>query len=350
MSPIRPPSPGVRSALKLLLFGGFGAGAGFIVPSTVSSATAQESHLLVVVGLGGDEEHRDRFHGWAGRLVDAAVGPLGLGSERVHYLGERPDRDPERIDGRSTRDGVSERLQMIAGQSPNDAHVVLILIGHGSERDGQARVNLPGPDLTAGELGQMLEGLGDRPTTVIQTTSASGGFLEALSREGRVIMTATRSAREGNEPRFPEHLTAAFTDGGADTDKDGRVSMLEAFTYARLEVVRSHEQDGILLTEHALLDDNGDGVGSPAPPEDGEDGAVARRRFLAPGSGRPGVVADPELAGLYARRDSLQAEVDALRDERGTMTAEAYESRLEALLVDLALLTREIRAREGGGE
>jgi hypothetical protein len=346
MSSARSAPRRARAAAGLLLFAGAAAGAGLDVPP----AAAQESHLLVVVGLGGDQEHRDRFHGWAARLVDAAVGPLGLGPGNVHYLGERPDLDPERIDGRSTRDGVADRLGMIAGQSSSDAHVVLILIGHGSERDGDARINLPGPDLTPGELAQMLEGLGSRPATVIQTTSASGGFIEALSKEGRVIMTATRSAREGNEPRFPEHLTAAFTDGGADTDKDGRVSMLEAFTYARLEVVRSHEQDGILLTEHALLDDNGDGVGSSAPPEDGEDGAVARRRFLSPGAGRPAVVADPELASLYARRDSLQAQIDGLRDQRGTMTTEAYENRLEALLVDLALLTREIRSREGGGE
>jgi hypothetical protein len=267
----------------------------------------------------------------------------------ILYLGERPDRAPDVIDGRSSREGLGETLRSIGASAPTDAHVVVVMIGHGSQRDGEARINLPGPDLTAGELSALLGTLGDRPVTVIQTTSASGGFLESLSAEGRVVMTATRSAREANETRFPEHLIAAFTDGGADTDKDGRVSMLEAFTYTRLEVARSYERDGIILTEHALLDDDGDGVGSPAPPEDGEDGALARSRFLSPGAGRPAVVADPELTALYGRRDSLQVRIEALRDRRGEMEEAEYEQELENLLVELALVTRQIRTREGGG-
>lgn len=335
----------VRRSALLLCMGLFGLTA----HGGASHAGAQETRLLVVVGLGGDEEHRDRFHEMASRLVEAAIGPLGLPPESVIYLGERPDRDPGVIDGRSTREDVREALHRIGAEAPSDAQVVMVVIGHGSQQDGEARINLPGPDLTAGELAGLLDALGDRAVTVIHTTSASGGFLESLSAPGRVVMTATRSAREGNETRFPEHLVAAFTDGGSDTDKDGRISMLEAFTYTRLEVARSYERDGILLTEHALLDDDGDGIGSPAPPEEGSDGALARTRFLSPGAGRPAVADDPELAGLYARRDSLQARIEALRARRGEIEETEYERQLEALLVDLALVAREIRTREGGG-
>ncbi len=325
------------------ILGALGAG-------DVARAGAQDTRLLVVVGLGGDEEHRERFHGWASRLVEAASGPLGMDPDAIVYLGERPDRAPGVIDGRSSREEVGDALRRIGTATPEDTHVVVVVIGHGSQRDGEARVNLPGPDLTAGEMADLLDTLGDRRVTVIQTTSASGGFLEPLSSEGRVVMTATRSSREANETRFPEHLVAAFTDGGADTDKDGRVSMLEAFTYARLEVARSYERDGIILTEHALLDDDGDGVGSTAPPEDGNDGALARTRYLSPGAGRPAVAADPELSALYAQRDSLQARIEELRDRRDEMEEGEYERQLEGILVELALVTREIRTREGGDE
>lgn len=312
-------------------------------------ARPQDAHLVVIVGLGGDPAHEATFHGWATDLLEAARTRHGIPEAHLHYLGEDPDRDPSLISMRSTRDNVRETLARIGAQAGPADLVTVLVIGHGSERDGEVRVNLPGPDLTAGEFAEILDGLGDRPLTVIQTTSASGGFVEPLSREGRVILTATRSGRESNEPRFPEYLVSALAGDGADTDKDGRVSMLEAFTFARMEVARVYERAGTLRTEHAILDDDGDGVGSEEPPVEGGDGQVARRRFLSPGSGGPVMAADPELAALYARRDSIQGSIDQLQAVRDALDPEEYDRRLEELLVEMALVRREIRAREGGG-
>jgi hypothetical protein len=309
---------------------------------------AQEHHFVVVVGLGGDEERRDRFHTYASRLISAAEGSLNLPPENTVYLGERPDDHPGDVDGRSSREEVESTLARLGASAGPADEVTIVYIGHGSVRDGESRINLPGPDLTAGELGVALRALGDRPVNVIHAGSAAGGFIPALSAPGRVVIAATRLP-EQNEPRFPGPLVDALAGEGADTNKDGRVSMLEAFTYARLEVERSYSRGGQLRTEHAALDDNGDGEGSEEPPVDGGDGSLARSRFLAPPASRaPAVADDPALAALYREREEIQGRINALQTRRSEMETEAYQSALEDLLVELALKNREIRALEGG--
>ena len=174
--------------------------------------------------------------------------------------------------------------------------------------------------------------------TVAHLGSASGAFVPALSAPGRVILAAS-AAHETNETRFAEHFIAAFSNedsgGGADRNKDGRLSALEAFDFARLGVEREYDERGLLRTEHPLLDDNGDGVGSLDPAAaPGSDGVLAARRSLlfrtaeAAGEAAP-EGADPELRALIAERDELAARVDALREVRESMDEEAYLAELE---------------------
>ncbi len=108
--------------------------------------------------------------------------------------------------------------------------------------------------------------------------------MAALSGKDRTVITATRTEGERNQTRYGEYFAEALSTDDADMDKDGRVSMLEAFTWARRRVVESYERDGQLLTEHAVLDDNGDGKGTDEPGQPGEDGALARTLFLSAGS------------------------------------------------------------------
>ena len=153
---------------------------------------------------------------------------------------------------------------------------------------------------------------------------------------------------------FGGFFVAAFADGEgeADQNKDRRVSMLEAFTYARAKAVQSYEAEGLLTTEHALLDDNGDGEGTDEPDPLGAesaDGMVARTMFFSNGVGRRADMAfpdDPELQALYQERATLVARVDELRRVRGGVAPQEYERELETLMVDLALKSREIRQLE----
>jgi hypothetical protein len=149
---------------------------------------------------------------------------------------------------------------------------------------------------------------------------------------------------------FAEFFAEAFWGSGADLNKDGRVSLLEAFVHTRESVRRYYEADQRLLTEHALLDDDGDGRGSDQPSEVGGDGVLASRMFLDAGVGAWVAVADSQLAALLARRDSLEERMSELRSLRGAMPEGEYERRLEQLLVELALTDRAIRERGGKRE
>lgn len=318
-----------------------------------TGAVAQgRTHLLVVAGIGGEARYTQSFYQWGARLADVAIERWGVRPEDVTMLTERPDMDAERIDGRSTKDGIDAALRTIAGRASPGDQVFVTLIGHGSYQGGEGRFSLPGPDITGADLAVMLGQLGERRIIVANTASASGEFVKPLSAPNRIVIAATRSGMERNEARFGGYFVEAFEGENADTDKDGAVSILEAFDYARSEVAKLYERDKKMLTEHAVLDDNGDGKGSVEPGVENEDGRLAKATFLGKSAalaGGPPPGASPELRALYAEKAAIEKRIEELRAIRDTMEEEQYEKELEDLLVELALKNQEIRKLEGGG-
>ncbi len=311
---------------------------------------AQTSHLVIVAGLDGDPVFGATMHAWAAAMVDAAV-QRGVAAEDVIYLAPEPSRDPARIDGESRKDRVEAALRELASRAAPDAKVFIVLLGHGSHRGDESRFNLPGPDMTAADFAALLDRFPTQTIVFVNTTSASGGFLAALSGPNRIVVAATKSGNERNLTTFGGHFAEALAADGADVDKDGRVSVLEAFSYARAEVARSYGRGNRLLTEHAVLDDDGDGAGSAAFEDSAGDGRLARSVFLGGGVGAvsAGVPAtdDPELRRLYNEKADLERRVTLLRSRKDELAPETYERRLEELLLQLAMTNRKIRDREG---
>ena len=360
---------------------------------TAAPAAAQQSHLIVVSGLGGADEYRDRFYEWSSRLVDAAIERHGIPADQVVYLAERPDRDLERIHARSTWENVQAAITDVAGRAAAGDVVLIVLIGHGSFSGSASQYNLPGPDPTVADFAVALEELAAQRVVFINTASASGEFIAGLSGENRTIITATKTARERNETKFggffvdaiagravaPAEVaaeadrlgaTVLMPDGAvdslpaetetpadesateaADINKDGRLSLLEAFNFARQEVARLYERDGLLLTEHAMLDDNGDGQGAEAPDPIavGADGRIAQTLFFAPASARAAArrdTDDPAVLAAYAARDEIQQRITAHQVLKDGLEPAVYDAELERLFIELALKNREIRQME----
>ncbi len=319
---------------------------------------AGQSHLVVITGLGGESKYREAFHEWASQIVGAAEGS-GLSRSNIAYLGEKPERDPDLIGARSTSENVVATLRQLAATAAPADQIVIVLIGHGSYRDGVARVNLPGPDMSAADFAPLLDGFATQKIVFVNAASSSGAFIQALSGPNRIIITATRSGGERYETQFGRYFAEALASdgagagraggaggaGGADLDKDERISVLEAFTFAQREVERYYETDNRLATEHALLDDNGDGEGSDEPGPEAPDGALAGAVYLVsgPAASAEQATADPRLADLYAEKRQLEEEIEALRAIKSGMEASAYEQQLEELLVRFALNARAIR-------
>ena len=321
-----------------------------LVTAVAPPVTGQDTHILVITGLGGDPAYSERFMEWGSALVAVASEKFGLPADRIIYLGEDPAADP-RIQDRSTQENVDGAFTKLVSNSQPGDHIFVVLIGHGSYTAGESRFNLPGRDLTAEDFGLRLDQLSDRRVAFVNLASASGEFVKALSGDGRTIVTATRTGRERNETIFGGYFVDAFTGETADLNKDGRVSVWEAFEFARTEVTREYETSNRIATEHPVLDDNGDGEGSTEL-VDAADGALARTMFLAadPTLAAARATDDLELRALLEQKADVEQRIEGLLALRDQIDQDRYENELEELLVELALTNREISARTGGNE
>ena len=223
----------------------------------------------------------------------------------------------------------------------------LVLIGHGTFDGRTAKFNLRGPDVSAEDLAEWLKPF-HRPVAAINTSSSSAPFISKLSAQNRVLITATKSGYELNYTRFCQYFTDAITNPQADLDKDGQTSLLEAFLTASNRVTEFYLAAGRLATEHALLDDNGDGLGTPAdwfrgirPVKNAgnnasPDGYRAHQFHL--------VLSEAENtmpSQMRAKRDRLELEVIKLRDLKDTLPEDEYFSKLEKLLCEIAQIYKQ---------
>jgi hypothetical protein len=218
-----------------------------------------------------------------------------------------------------------------------------VLIGHGTFDGRSAKFNVRGPDVTAAELDSWLRPIA-RPQIVINCSSSSAPFINRLSAPKRIVVTATKSGFELNYARFGNYLCDAITDPGADLDKDGQTSLLEAFLFASARVSEFYAQEARLRTETALIDDNGDGLGTPGAwfhgvhttrqPRDAAaepDGTRAHQIHLVPNSQEQDM--PPQLR---VERDEIELQIARLRQTKNEMADDAYYAELEPLVVRLA--------------
>lgn len=304
-----------------------------------------KTHMLIVTGASGEPRFAQQFHALAMSMVAVATTRFEIPESQIVYLAEQTTPDPKAINGRSTREGVLQAFDRIATSASAGDAVFIMLIGHGSSDGNVSRFNVPGADMTDADFRAQLDKLSNQVVAFVNASSASGDFVKTLSGKNRVIVTATKSGFERNETLFADHFIGAYAKDGADIDKDGRVSVLEAFVFARREVQREYEGTNRLQTEHAMLDDDGDGTGHADPGARGPDGTIANKFFLQPTAGISATVAsDPRAAGLLATQSKLQAQLDTLRLAKVAMKEEDYEKALEDLLTKIAENASAIRA------
>ncbi len=300
--------------------------------------------LLIVVGLAGDPEHGTAFEKW-GATMAAAAGRLGVEREHVVLLAETGEGQT-RPGARATKEEIVKAFDSFAKTATPEDIVFVTLLGHGSFDGTDAKFNLPGPDISAREFNALIRKLPTRQVVFVNTSSSSGPFIEELSGPGRTIVTATRNGAERYATLFGGFFVDGLTSEAADADKNKRISVLEAFLYAKGEVTRAYEREGLLATEHALLDDNGDKQGSPDPLPTAADGKLASALSVGSTEAAVPLPADPKLRALVLEQHDLERRVEALRLLKDSMEPARYSAELERLVTELALKAREIR--QGG--
>ncbi len=309
------------------------------------AAGAQATRVAIVVGLAGSPEHGELFQRWATTLVDGSA-KMGIAPEHIVYLSEKPEADAKRITAKSTKEEIARTFDTLAQAGPEDV-VVVLLIGHGTFDGKAAKFNLPGPDITAEDFAPLLGRLKSRHVVLVNTSSASGPFVEALAAPGRTIVAATRNGAERFATLFGGYFVDALAGTEADSDKNSRTSILEAFNFAKREVGVAYEREGIMVTEHPILSDNGEKTGTQTPAADGKQGRVAS--VITLGSAAPGdpLPADPALRALHLERRDIERRIEGLKILKDSMEAARYVGELERLATELARKTRQIRESEG---
>jgi hypothetical protein len=290
-----------------------------------------------VSGATGGQEYSAQYNKWTTLLTTTLTDRHKLDPAHITVFSET-DKPAASATGENVRRALASMRQRMT----RDDLLLVVLIGHGTFDGFDAKFNLVGPDLESAEWASLLAAVPAR-LVIVNTTAASFPFLERLAGPRRVVITATDSAAQRFDTVFPEYFIAAFADDGADIDKNGRISIWEAFASGSAAVRRHYQQRGQLSTERALLDDNGDGVGNEAA-KPGEDGSQASRIYLD--ESRPDAApTDDVLLKLLQRRTLLEAETDDLKIRRTFMPQAEYEAEFERLMIELARVSRDIRAR-----
>ena len=302
------------------------------IPALSHAQTNEQRTLVLAIGAAGEPQYGKQFSAAANLWKQAAA----KGGLQAFIIGEdtnNPENDRARLLGVLTNEVAKP-----AGE------LWLVFIGHGTYDGHAAKFNLRGPDISSSELAAVLKP-NQRPLAVIDCASASGPFINALSAPGRVIITATRSGSEVNATRFGTYFAKAIADPAADLDKDGQASLLEAFLFASRQAAQFYKEAGRLATEHALLDDNGDGLGTPADWFHG----VRATKTAANGKSVDGIrahqmilvrnTAEQELSPeARARRDELEKKLGELRLRKESLDENEYYRQLESLLLETAKL------------
>ena len=296
-----------------------------------------ERYALIVAGASGGDDYAQQYQEWTRSLTTTLVERMKMDASKVTVL---TDTRAERM--RSTAANVRQALGSIRRTMATGDLLVIVLIGHGTFDGVDAKFNLVGADLESAQWAELLAGLPGQ-VVVVNTTAGSFPFLERLQAERRIVIDATDSLAQRFDTVFPPYFVEAFAEEQTDIDKNGRISIWEAFAAATNGVRRFYQTRGQLATERALLDDNGDGIGREAAAA-GDDGSMASRTYLD----QPAANAAPTdevLLQLLQKRASLEAEIEELRIRRSFIPQAEYQQEFERIMIELARVARDVRQR-----
>jgi hypothetical protein len=311
--------------------------AAIVLAMSAAAASAQTRYGVVVAGASGEEQYAKLHREWVDSLATVLRTKFGFEPSHLVVLTETP-KAGELI---ANAANVRTTFETLAPQIKKDDLLFVMLMGHGSGAGAEAKFNLVGPDLTAADWNGLLKPVAGR-IAFVDASSASAGFLKTIAAPDRVVVTATNSPAQVYHPTFGQAFIEALTASAADLDKNDRVSVWEAFVYASKQVEQHYQREGKLATEHAMLDDAGDGKG--------RDGAatatsvtLASMTYLdAPATATS---ADPAVQALIDRREALTRQIDDLRRRQSSMAAAEFEQQFEKLATDLAEVSAELRKK-----
>jgi hypothetical protein len=286
------------------------------------------TYYVIVAGLGGEPDYEQRF--------TAAAKDL----QRI-FTAEAPTAHVFALTGaQATATQLRATLSAVAQEAKTDDSFALILIGHGSYDGVEYKFNLVGPDMTAAEMAALCDHIAAKRQLVVDTTSASGGAIQAFEKPGRAVIAATKSGTEKNATVFARYWVEALQDPSTDTDKSDSINALEAFSYATRKTAAFYDSQKRLATEHAVFNDTG--AGEPVRDAgNGQGQLLANFTLLRLGTSQQ-AANDPAKRALVEKKEDLEQKIDALKYQKAAMDPADYKKQLTDALLELAKVQQEL--------
>ena len=295
---------------------------------TLALQARAATYYVIVAGIGGEPEYEQRFTSAAKDL------------DRIFKAGGSVAHVDTFIGSQATASEFRTIMQNVAREAKEDDDFVLVLIGHGSFDGVEYKFNLVGPDLTAGEIAGLCDRILARRQLIVDTSSASGGAIQALERPGRAVITATKSGTEKNATVFARYWVDALQDPVADVDKSDSVSALEAFSYAAQKTAGFYDSEKRLATEHAVFNDMG--RGQPVREAgNGQGLLLASFPLLRLGTNQQ-AANNPAKRALLTQKEDLEQKIDTLKYQKAAMDPADYKKQLTDALLQLAKVQEEL--------
>jgi hypothetical protein len=278
-----------------------------------------ERWLLICCGLPGDEEHRALLTKACRDLISAAEPLLGVTSARLRVLvGDDEMQDAISDVAKNievcTKASVKTAIEELNERVPQDAACWIVLLGHAHLYGQRCQFNVSGEDIDQKAFGEWSNQLTCREQVFLITLPVSGFWIRPLRAPSRVVISATEADLEFTGTEMPYALADVLSGNGAhaaleDHDADGSVSLLDLYIAVNLEIHGRFKARERLQTEHAQLDDNGDGRGSelqfPYLPKEEEESDDAELVEETP-KVKPKIISNPNLDGYRSRHVLLK--------------------------------------------
>ncbi|MCW1921119.1 hypothetical protein OKA05_01050 [Luteolibacter arcticus] len=229
----------------------------------LASSALAGPKIWIFGGDPGDEEHHELYQKNLTSLRKIFNKTYGIAATdlKVFYGPKEAG-----YDGVCSKEVLLAELKQAVAATKDKMPVWIILQGHANSIPGGVLFNLPGPDVSAREIGEALEGSApETPLVIFATTAASEQYLRPLAAPGRIVITANSSGDPENQTDFPLALTAALEAKGTDIDGDGLVTVTELFKACHAQIEAMASKDGHMIREHSQMDGNGDGRATRRP-------------------------------------------------------------------------------------
>jgi hypothetical protein len=313
-----------------------------------------QAYAVILAGPSPDETYGDQIRRWGLKLYDILAREYGYTRDHIILLMSGAEPDEARVSGDCRKEIFLEKMKTLKRRLQPGDQLFFFLAGHGTSDEEEAKFVLTGPDISGQEFAAVLQPFSAQDIIVVNAAGSGFPFCAALTGPGRVIVSATGSGAEKYNTRFAHYFIAALADRAGDRDKNRRVSIWEAFVFATRNVEKWYADQNRIPTEHAMLEDSGDGIFSRETAAGQDDGILAQIAYLdllstgrtagqAATTGEPGV-----RRALHAKIRELERSVFLLRHRKAEMPGEAYRQDMERLLIELARTSRQLRQLSGG--